>query len=177
MGASGQTQRAAICRGGTVIFVTVGEQLPFNRLVQTVDAWTANSGREVFAQIGETRFRPSRIQYQKFLPLAEFDRKFREAEVIIGHAGMGTIITALEMEKPILVMPRQAALGEHRNDHQFATAKRFLALNFVSVAFDENELLAKLDKLDEIIHVQGNKKAFGPSPQLIKTIRDFIESS
>ena len=50
------------------------------------------------------------------------------ADAIIAHAGMGTILTALEMGKPLLVMPRRAELGEHRNDHQLATAMRFADL-------------------------------------------------
>ncbi len=57
------------------------------------------------------------------------------ATAIVAHAGMGTILTALEMGKPLLVMPRRAALGEHRNDHQLATASRFAELGRVKVAF------------------------------------------
>ncbi len=37
-----------------MIFVTVGEQLPFDRLVRAVDEWAAASGKEVFAQIGNS---------------------------------------------------------------------------------------------------------------------------
>ena len=32
---------------------------------------------------------------------------------MVGHAGMGTIITALQSAKPLLVLPRIGALGEH----------------------------------------------------------------
>ena len=46
------------------------------------------------------------------------------AAAIVAHAGMGTILTALETGKRLLVMPRRAALGEHRNDHQLATVSR-----------------------------------------------------
>ena len=60
---------------------------------------------------------------------------------------MGTILTALELGKPLLVMPRRAALGEHRNDHQLATVRRFAELGSVEVALDESELALKLDDL------------------------------
>ena len=37
-----------------MIFVTVGTDSPFDRLMQVVDEWAAASGRtDVFAQIGE----------------------------------------------------------------------------------------------------------------------------
>jgi len=157
-----------------VIFVTVGAQLPFDRLIRTVDDWAAKTKKEVFAQIGATNWRPQHIQYTNFLDPIEFQKKFSAAEIIIAHAGMGTIISALEAGKPILVMPRQAALGETRNDHQLATAKRFLALNYVDAAFDETELRHKLSNIDTLKQQHIRKQDTGPSPLLIQTIRDFI---
>ena len=70
--------------------------------------------------------------------------------MIVAHAGMGSILTALEYGKPILVMPRRGDLRETRNDHQIATAKRFRELGKVAVAFDEVELARELDRLDEL---------------------------
>lgn len=157
-----------------MIFVTVGEQLPFDRLIRIVDAWAVDSSHEVFAQIGYSSFTPSYIQYEKFLSPEKFKEQFKSADIIVAHSGMGTIITSLELGKPVLVMPRQAALGEHRNDHQFATAKRFLELNFVDVAFDENELQKKLKNIEEIIAEHRNKKDNGPTPLLLETLRRFV---
>ncbi len=58
---------------------------------------------------------------------------------------MGSILTALELEKPIIIFPRRAALGEHRNEHQLATAKKFSGrTEGVYVAFDEAELIELL---------------------------------
>jgi UDP-N-acetylglucosamine transferase subunit ALG13 len=70
----------------------------------------------------------------------------REATAIVAHAGIGTILTGLEMGKPLLVMPRKASLGEHRSDHQMATVSRF-ATGAIDVAADETELVERLDKL------------------------------
>ena len=72
------------------------------------------------------------------------------ADAIVAHAGIGTILTALEIGRPLLVMPRRAALGEHRNDHQLTTARRFAELGKVKVAFDEVELRLRLDELDRV---------------------------
>ena len=74
----------------------------------------------------------------------------RDADAIVAHAGMGTILSALELGKPLLVMPRVAALGEHRNDHQLATAKRFAETGHVAVAEDAEALIVKLDELDAL---------------------------
>lgn len=129
-----------------MIFVTVGGQLPFDRLVHTVDRWAMDRGREdVFAQIGDSANPPQHIRWERFLSPTEFQAKAREAEVIFAHAGMGSILTALEYGKPIVVMPRRAHLGEHRNDHQWATVNRLGADVGISVAADETELVAFLD--------------------------------
>ena len=93
---------------------------------------------------------------------------------MVAHAGMGSIITALELGKRIIVMPRRAKLGEHRNDHQVATAKQFAAQGRIEVALDERELADKLDQLD--VRARGECLGAEASPQLILTIRNFIEA-
>lgn len=159
-----------------MIFVTVGTDLPFNRLVRVVDEWARDNQRtDVFAQIGETDWTPSFIPSKRFLEPPEFSKHFSSASVIVAHAGMGTILSALRYGKPIVVMPRQAALGEQRNDHQLATAKRLLEMQKVQVAFDEAELREKLGKLEELTA----RETIGPyaSSSLISTIGGFIRGT
>ena len=80
------------------------------------------------------------------------------ADAIVAHAGMGTILTALELGKPLLVLPRRASLGEHRNEHQLATARRFADTGRLAVAFDESELAQRLDELP----LRGRRRAHQP---------------
>ena len=157
-----------------MIFVTVGTQLPFDRLVVEVDAWASRQhGRRVVAQIGPTALKPRNIDCRDFISPAECRELMSSARAIVGHAGMGTILTALELGKPILVVPRRAALGEHRNDHQLATARRFAALPGVSVAFDESELPGKLDELDHLA-AQHRIGRYAPDG-FVAALRAFIE--
>lgn len=156
-----------------MIFVTVGTQLPFERLVQAIDRWAGSSSvGEVVAQIGPSQWKPSHLKWVEFVGPEEFRRHVETADVVVSHAGMGSIITALELGKPILVMPRRANLGEHRNDHQMATAKRFHEQGRIEVAFDEAELLDKLTHLSQI-KVRDRITAQA-SPKLVQTLRAFI---
>ena len=156
-----------------MIFVTVGHQMPFDRLIGAVDAWAAARGRsDVFAQIGATPLRPRHVQFADKIEPAEFRRRMVEATAVVAHAGMGTILTALECGTPILVMPRLGRLQETRNDHQVATAERFKALGRVVVAMDEHELPAAMDRLAELerrptIQAQA-------SPELLAAVRAFV---
>ncbi len=148
--------------------------MPFDRLVRTVDQWAARAGRgDVFAQIGPTEWRPSHVAWKQFLEPAAFRAQLAEASVIVAHAGMGSIITALEAGKPILVMPRRGDLRETRNDHQVATALRFRELGRIAVAMDEAELHVKLDELNALS--PGQRLGASASPELIRRVRAFID--
>lgn len=157
-----------------MIFVTVGTELPFNRLVRVVDDWAREHRRtDVFAQIGQTEWRPAFIPSAQFLDPREFNQWFGRATTIVAHAGMGTILSALRYEKPILVMPRRAALGEQRNDHQMATVKRLLELGKINVAEDELALRLRLEGLDQL-QARGSAGPFA-SPTLLSAVREFVQ--
>lgn len=159
-----------------MILVTVGTDQPFDRMMKVVDAWAAERGRtDIFAQIGDGGWEPTSIPFTRFLNPVEFKKRFAEARVIISHAGMGTILSALHHGKPILVMPKMASLGEHRNEHQLATARHMQSMGHVAVAFDENELREKLDHLDELLPKE-KIPPFAGGP-LVAEIRRFVFSA
>ena len=156
-----------------MIFVTVGAQMSFERLISAVDAWAKTRGRnDVFAQIGPTDNEPAHIEWARFLEPAAFRRHVQEADAIVAHAGMGSILTALEHGKPILVMPRLGRLRETRNDHQVATAERFRDMGRVVVAMNEQELP---EALDQITAASGGAPiSKWASPPLLDALRKFI---
>jgi len=158
-----------------VIFLAVGTQLPFDRLVETVDHWAGRSGREVFAQIGETTLQPKHIRWAPHVAPETFRESVRDASLIISHAGMGSILTALEFGKPILVMPRRAALREHRNDHQVSTARWLEARGSVAVAPDEQALAQRLERIDEL-EAPGQISRWASS-SLLSSISEFVAES
>ena len=156
-----------------MILVTVGTELPFDRLLKAVDRWAATRNRsDVFAQIGEGGWQPAHIPFREFMEPSEFSERLRSADLIVAHAGMGTILSALHYGKPLLVMPRRAGLGEQRNDHQLATAERLLEMGKINVAFDEQELLHKLDRVDEL--AAGIRIGPAAGEKLLTALRQFI---
>jgi len=158
------------------IFVVVGTQEPFDRMVKTIDLWARNnSTHSVFAQISRTEYKPESIGFTDFISPELFDQHFNEADLIVSHAGMGTIISALRHSKPIIVMPRMASMHEHRNDHQLATAKSFEKLGYVQAVYSKEELFKALDSAERI--EPAAKIGPGASTGLINTIKNFIDKS
>lgn len=156
-----------------MIFVTVGTQLPFDRLIASVDAWAGETAvSDVFAQIGPGAYVPRHLEFAQFISPAECVERMREADAIVAHAGMGTILQALQLGKPLLVMPRRASLGEHRNEHQSATAERFKALGSVEVADDSETLARKLNTLHVLDAAEPISRY--ASPRLINALSSFI---
>ena len=154
-----------------MIFTTVGTQLPFDRLIRAIDHWAACNGDvEVFAQIGRGHYRPDHIGWIRDLDPREFRDRLAECDTVVAHAGMGTIISAIEMGKRVIVMPRRASLGEHRNEHQLATAARLEHLNGLEVVQEADALAAALamqqQQREEIIPSE-------PHSQLVTAIRRF----
>lgn len=156
-----------------MIFVTVGHQMPFDRLIRAMDEWAASlARRDVVAQVGRSDYQPKVIRATPFLSPHEFDQHMNEASAVVAHAGTGTIIAALERGKPLLVLPRLSKFGETRNDHQVPTARHFADAGYVLAAGDERELggrMRDLEKFTPRATIGGTA-----SPELLGRLRQFI---
>lgn len=130
-----------------MIFVTVGTQLSFDRLVKNVEKWALDSSyTDIVFQVGENGYQPSVGIVHEFVSGQKADEYFNKADVIIGHAGMGTILSCLSEAKPLVVMPRLYSLGEHRNDHQLATFSKFVEQPGLFAAEDETKLSEAIEQ-------------------------------
>ncbi|WP_030071883.1 glycosyltransferase [Halomonas alkaliantarctica] len=132
-----------------MIFITVGTQLPFERMLTYVSQWLEKSGYtgNVVAQVGEeSGFESDRMVVYKTLSNNQYYHWFSQAEVIVSHAGMGTILSCLDSRKRGVFLPREFAYSEHRNDHQLDTANAF-ANQYPSLrfCFDRSAFHAALD--------------------------------
>jgi len=140
-----------------MIFLTVGTQFPFDRLVKAIDDACENGlfDEEIFAQIGDSSYQPHNFESISFLEKRLFDAYMRHASCIISHAGIGTITSAIESKKAFLVMPRTKKYGEVVNDHQLGIAEKFGELGHILVAYQKDDLPEKITQL----------KSFTPKPR------------
>jgi UDP-N-acetylglucosamine transferase subunit ALG13 len=133
------------------LFVTTGTQFPFDRLLKLIEKWASqNVNKKVIAQTCSSKIEFKHIEAHEFLSPPRYKEVINGAKVIIGHAGMGTIITAHECRLPVIIMPRRLSFNEHRNDHQMATVAKFNRTKGVYVADDENSLFTLLDNVDNL---------------------------
>lgn len=160
-----------------MIFVTVGSQMPFDRLIGGVAAWAATQPElpDVLAQVGDSELRPAGLRAVRSLSPEEFRSAVSGAEVIIAHAGMGSVLTAMEFGKPLVVLPRKGALRETRNDHQIATARWLAAKEGVFVALEDGDLAGAIDRARASNHVTSRISSHA-SAELVAALKIFIQS-
>ena len=75
-----------------MILVTVGMQVPFDRLCMAVDDWAGSRGRDdVFIQTGETDWVPSHSKYTRMIRPDEFrdlmEQALARCSVHVGSLG------------------------------------------------------------------------------------------
>lgn len=128
-----------------MIFLTVGTQLSFDRLVRIVDELIPSVSRPIYGQIGPNpKYLPRNFAYSNHLGPVDFDQHVSQADLIVSHAGIGSILAARRVGKPIVVFPRLASQGEHRNDHQLATCRQMEHVSGIMVAWNGEDLASLL---------------------------------
>jgi UDP-N-acetylglucosamine transferase subunit ALG13 len=130
------------------VFVSVGTMMPFDRLVRAMDEWAADHPDvPVEMQIGRGAYEPRHARFVRMLPVGDYRARVIAARLFVAHAGMGSIIAAIEAGKPLLMLPRRRAEGEHNSDHQLATAASIGARPGMHVARDAADLQARASAL------------------------------
>lgn len=139
--------QSRISRKTFLIFVTVGTwKNGYDRLIRAVDE-LAKEGKiagPILAQVGHGHYQPQCMEYFDFCSPQEFEEWIRKAHLVISHAGVGSIASAIRQGKPIVVLPRQLRFGEVDNDHQMVTAKYLEKEGKILAAYEESQLLEKI---------------------------------
>ena len=158
-----------------MIFASVGSMLPFERFVRAIGEWArAHPDQPVYVQVGDAEYEPRHAPFTRMMPMHEYRERLRDCDLFVAHAGMGSILQALEERKQTLMLPRHREWGEHTTDHQLHTAARFghvHGLRFVDSVEDlfvaMSQLLASPIVIDHAISNEA-------SPRLLSAVRDFL---
>jgi UDP-N-acetylglucosamine transferase subunit ALG13 len=70
----------------------------------------------------------------------------KKADIVIAHSGVGSIISALSSNKPVVVFPRLAKYKEHIDDHQLDIAHAFSHKNYCLCCEEDDDLLEKINQ-------------------------------
>lgn len=129
-----------------MIFVTLGTQdKPFKRLVEAVDKYSIRHPEEdIVVQLGYTTYKSNTMKLFDYIPSDKMEHYFSNADIIITHGGVGSILEAIKKNKKVIAIPRLKKFGEHVNDHQTQIVSAFADMNYIVDCNDLDQLEDKI---------------------------------
>ena len=151
-----------------MIFVTIGVMYGFERLVTRMDEIAGKISELVVMQIGETPYEPKYARYFKYTSRDEMEDLYRNARIIVGHAGVGTITKALEYKKPVILVPRIKKYKESINDHQLEIAKELEKEGTATIVYNIGDLESAL----KTVHFNDTYQV---ENMLVKNLKGYLD--
>lgn len=152
-----------------LIYVTVGTT-KFDRLIKHMDSIAPNLGDEVIMQIANSEYTPLSTGWFRYAEYESAINYISEANLVVTHGGIGTILDCLNHANRLIVVPRQSVHNEAIDDHQFQIAEKLNRLYGISMITD----LADLESAIK------NDKEFNKHPptesHLKDRLRDYLDS-
>jgi len=95
------------------VFVTVGTT-EFDDLIKVVDETCGNEiGMKIVAQVSSSsRYKPVNIDYFEFSK--DIESFIDKADIIVTHAGAGSVYSMLEKGKKLIVVPNLSRVDQHQ---------------------------------------------------------------
>ncbi len=157
-----------------MILVTLGTQdKGFPRLLRLLEKKIKEGiiKDKVVVQAGYTKYQSEVMEIFDSIPKDELEKLTKKADLIITHGGVGSILTALKYQKPIIAAARLARYKEHTNDHQKQIIEEFSQAGYLIPLKD----FSKFDKVYEKAKKFKPKKYVSHQQAFIKEIEDYIE--
>ena len=153
-----------------MIFVALGTQdKSFKRLLELAEK--INTDEKIVCQSGFTKYSSNKLEIHDYFSADEYNKYINEADVVITHGGVGTILNALSLNKKIIVVPRLKKYSEHQNDHQLQVARIFKDKGHI-VLFEDG------DDINEILKIVND---FNPKPYVsnnanfVNKMKDYLD--
>lgn len=127
------------------ILVTTGASSEYNffRLLKAIDSLCDKKiidCENLIVQSTDQGYKPKNYKLCQMMPNDEFKTVMSNVDIVISHAGTGTIATALKMNKKLILFPRLKEYGELIDDHQLQICQLFADKGYVMLARNEEEL-------------------------------------
>ena len=153
-----------------MIFVILGTQdKPFTRLLEAIDRCDINE--RIVVQAGYTQYSSSKMEVFDYVGNQDFENYLKEADLIICHGGIGTIMQAVNFDKKIIAIPRLKEFHEHHNNHQKEVLDNFATEGYVLTT----DNLANLNQLIVASKTFKPRQYRSNNSNFINLINNFIE--
>jgi len=140
-----------------LILVLCGTQKQdFSRMIDAVEQLADE--HEIIVQGGHNHYRSDKMKILGFIDSDTLNKLYKQADLIITHAGAGSMIQALQNQKKTIAFPRLSKYGEHVNDHQLELAEKLEELGYLLVYRDGDNMRDLFEKAIRFIPKQYQLK-------------------
>ncbi len=160
-----------------MILVMLGTQNnDFHRLLDEIERniENGNINEEVIVQAGFTKYKSNKMKIFDVTSKKNLEDLIKKADLIITHAGVGSIEMSLEQNKKVIAVPRLKKYKEHVNDHQKDIEGEFNKRGWIIGINDVSELGIALKKVGNFIPKKYEKPKTDEIVYVIKTFIDKI---
>ena len=158
-----------------MVLVLLGTQNnSFHRLLEEVQKNIDNGNikDEVVVQKGYTKFESPDMKIYDQVPVEKMKELVKQADLVITHGGVGSIITAIEQGKKVIAVPRLKKYKEHVNDHQLDIINSFNDAEYIIGIHDVSELSEALKKVRNMVP----RKYVANTGKILQLVSDFIDN-
>ena len=159
-----------------MILVMLGTQNnSFERLLKKMDELIEKKviDEKVIVQSGYTNYESKNMRIFDLIPQEELERYQEQADLIITHGGVGSIVSSIKKGKKVIAIPRLHRYHEHVNDHQKQIVE----------SFDKKGYIIGIQRIDELRNAIIRAQEFEPkkyeeksNSKILKLIEDFIDN-
>lgn len=158
-----------------MILVLLGTQdKPFTRLLDEIEKLKKEKiiNDEIVVQAGLTKYKSENMEIHGLIQIDELMKLMKKTDLVITHGGVGSILSALQLDKKVIAIPRLSEYGEHTNDHQIQIVNEFFNTGYI----------LKCDNPSDLENVLSSLKKFKPkkyksnNKNFVKLIEDYIDN-
>ncbi len=158
-----------------MILVLLGTQNNnFHRLLEEIERLIQSQviKEEVVVQAGYTKYTSENMKILDFIPKEELENLQNQANLIITHGGVGSILQCITKNKKVIAVPRLHQYEEHVNNHQTQIVEIFNQKGYIVGIQGIEELEKAIRQVEQF----KPKKYTQNHDKMLKIIEDFIEN-
>lgn len=159
-----------------MVLVLLGTQAnDFSRLLKEIEKLIIDGTikEEVIVQAGSTKYESKYMKQFDMIAKEEIEDLKKQANYIITHGGVGSIVSCIKMGKKVVAVPRLAKYSEHVNNHQIQIIENMQQKGYIEGVIDIEELKEAIQKIDGFTP----KKYESNTEKMINIVSEYIEKN